>query len=568
VVQELFASGEFASRFELLARVGDAETVVYLAFDRRRSEKVALKFIDVPAQEPLRVALLSSLRAALRVRSPFVVSTYEVISAANTICVVLEFIPGKTLTQLCSSNEQLPFDEVVSILQSIVRGLNDIHRCGLVHRDLKRENVMVTDAGVVKIVDLGLLSVAQVPTVGVDAQTWVSTAEWIVGTPAYLPPEYFKLGAFDQRSDLYALGCLAYELLTGECPFPQRSFLDLVHSKLHGRFPSLAKRRPDCPVSLAGWVVHLLSVEPSGRYVDAVACHSALSIDGNKRTEDLVRAPDYGSRWRGLLERFATFCDRRRAPIWLVNLNEELLGKTDQRLARTGVLCAAFLVSCILIGGLLAEFGGENQPRVVSDPAANAGLSPLPATSPLWSRVSLFSDTVANRVLLERIVIADQSGTWIRLSTGETALPLDTASRETELEVVTATWPKQRICRKVVQRTDEDCLVTSDQELRHPIPDGAGGVFYLQASENEGWEAWHRGRVGLRQMSALHRPISALGTLDVNTLVLASPGPKGSEKTLLFLSSGVGTETAVAEVSLPRIERLLISPSPTGHPRN
>ncbi len=559
-MEELFARDDFAQRFELISSLGSGSTVVYLANDKSRNQKVVLKFIDAPKDADQRHASLKAVRESLRIHSECVVRTYEVISADSCICLVMEYIVGKTLAELVTPGIALPFDELTKILKSVTRGLSDIHRSGLVHRDLKLDNVMVSESGVVKIVDLGLMSPTQIVERAPDAGTWIHTADWIVGTPAILPPEYYRRGEFDRRSDLYALGCMAYELITGTSPFPQKTFLGLVNVKLKNLYPSLLKVCDDCPPYFAGWVTRLLETDPKLRFQN---CAEALEGLSNGATSpscvvSIVPLPPFPVRRE--LERLLSKFDRYDWAKGFVRWGEELLAMPDDVLRRAALSVTISLVVCGLmsLSAIWWVISSDLQAFPIVERNVSAVNSPLHGADEFESvcGASLYPGISRQRV--ERLGMIDGLGQGCALLDGRRLSLVEIEPAGQDFALFKSRWPKQEICRVDTPPSVESCIVSGLAEIDLPVSDGASGVYFVIREQSDGVprkraEVWHHGPRGRTQITSLHRPISALVAAPSGEGVFfTSPNPEGAA-VVLFYSSAVGEEVALAELdSQPR----------------
>jgi eukaryotic-like serine/threonine-protein kinase len=200
----------------VLARGG--MSTVHRATDTRLDRPVAVKVMDprLAADPVFRARFEREARSAARIDHPAVVDVYDqgtcVLGDGDPVVfLVMELVEGGTLRDVLRAAGPLPVAAAVAVLVPVLDGLAQAHRRGLVHRDVKPENVLISRTGEVKVADFGLVTAA--------AQAGVSHAGMILGTVAYLSPEQVTTGAADARSDVYAAGVLAYELLTGAPPF-------------------------------------------------------------------------------------------------------------------------------------------------------------------------------------------------------------------------------------------------------------------------------------------------------------------------------------------------------------
>ncbi len=252
-----------ADRFTLIEELGrGAMGVVWRAADHAQGSRiVALKTIraDSVITAEQRLRFKEEFRAMARLRHPNAIEVFDYGQLdAHTQFISMELVAGRELAALVATGP-LPIDEVIRILVALAQVLGFIHSRRLVHRDIKAANVFVREDGTVKLMDFGLMAQLGQPATG-----------GISGTPGYMAPELVRGGAIDGRTDLYALGCLAYELLTGALPFTGR-VLDVVRAHVGTPVPPLARRRPDAPEQLVALVHRLLEKDPAARPIDAAA---------------------------------------------------------------------------------------------------------------------------------------------------------------------------------------------------------------------------------------------------------------------------------------------------------
>jgi serine/threonine protein kinase len=249
-------------RFELLEQVGrGAMGVVWKARDNGRGKIVAIKMLrDLHVDDPEYVQRFArEVDLASSVRSPHVVRVRGFGAGKEGPYLVLEFVAGRSLRARLVDDGPFPPAEARDLLAQIAEALAAVHAVGIVHRDVKASNVLLTEDGVAKLTDFGIARDS-----GTKGLTHVGS---LVGTPAYMAPE----GPVDARSDLYSLGVLYYELLTGVLPFPSTNYQEVMLAHV-STAPDLT-RLPPSERELAGW---LLAKSPSARPSSAVAVLASL----------------------------------------------------------------------------------------------------------------------------------------------------------------------------------------------------------------------------------------------------------------------------------------------------
>ncbi len=212
-----------------IARGGMA--TVYLATDSRLDRPVALKIMHQHlAEDPtFRSKFVQEARSAARLTHPNVVNVFDQGINSQITYLVMEYLPGITLRELLGSHGKLTQEQTLDILQAIVAGVSAAHEAGILHRDLKPENVLLADDGRIKIGDFGLARATSSAT---------ATGQALLGTIAYLAPELLTRGTADQKSDIYSLGIMAYEMLTGSQPYTGERPMQIAMQHTNSRVPS------------------------------------------------------------------------------------------------------------------------------------------------------------------------------------------------------------------------------------------------------------------------------------------------------------------------------------------
>jgi len=254
--------GEAVGRFQILERLGGGGMgVVYKARDARLDRLVALKFLHLhqSADPRARARLMSEARAVSALDHPNLAVVHEIGEHRGQLFIAMAFYEGETLKKKLAHGP-LPVREALDYVVQIAEGLQRAHEAGIVHRDIKPANVLVTDRGQVKVVDFGI---AHVPGENVT-QTGMT-----VGTVAYMSPEQASGQTADQRTDLWSLGVLLYEMLAGERPFQGENVLATLDAIRHGEPKSLASLSPGIPEALVGVLRRLLQKDPEARTRDA-----------------------------------------------------------------------------------------------------------------------------------------------------------------------------------------------------------------------------------------------------------------------------------------------------------
>jgi len=252
-----------------IARGGMAS--VYLATDERLDRRVAVKVMHPGfADDPEFVARFNrEARAAAGLNHPDVVSVYDQGSDDGHPFLVMEYVPGETLRSVLRDRGRLSAAQAVAVMDHVLAALGAAHAAGLVHRDVKPENVLVTPDGRVKVADFGLARAAAGSTVTASSST-------LIGTAAYLAPEQVRDGTADARSDVYAAGVLLFELLTGVAPFTGESPVAVAYRHVNEDVPAPSSLVATVPGEIDALVLAATARDPEQRPADARALHASL----------------------------------------------------------------------------------------------------------------------------------------------------------------------------------------------------------------------------------------------------------------------------------------------------
>jgi len=252
---------------------------VFRARDTRLNRDVALKQLSDPslASDVARGRVLQEARAAAGLSHPSIATIYDVLDTAGGPTIVMEYVPGESLARHIARGS-LPPARAVEIGAQIADGLAEAHARGIVHRDLKPANIQITPEGRAKILDFGIAQAAaghddagSTPTVTAYGQVGR-----LAGTPGYMAPEHLGGGRADERTDIYALGVLLYEMLAGRPPYPAGDFLSTAMAVLKGDAPRVDELVPATPPLVSAIVERAMARAPGDRFQTAGELAEAL----------------------------------------------------------------------------------------------------------------------------------------------------------------------------------------------------------------------------------------------------------------------------------------------------
>jgi len=297
---------------ELLGKGGMG--VVYKARDTRLGRPVALKLLppDLTRDEDRKARFRQEALAAAKVTHPAIAQIYDVDESDEGLFIAMELVLGKTVKTLVQGRE-LDVLGALEIASQVASGLQKAHEAGIVHRDIKPENLIVTPDGHAKILDFGLAKLtepaAQKTPDGIShMETLAKTqAGFVLGTLRYMSPEQARGQAVDHRSDIFSLGIVLYEMVTGQLPFSGASALDTLHAIAFEETRPVTALRPNLPPSLQRVVTRCLRKRAPDRYPDAKELVADLkTVQREVESGISSKAPlaaRLSEQWRSLQER-------------------------------------------------------------------------------------------------------------------------------------------------------------------------------------------------------------------------------------------------------------------------
>jgi DNA-binding response OmpR family regulator len=251
-----------SERYEIVRVIGRGGMgVVYEARDRQLAETVALKVLNpslLDGDPGTLERFKSEIRLARRITHENVVRSHDFGEADGVCFVTMELVQGVTVRELLTTRGKLGVDTTLAIAAQLARALDAAHRQGVVHRDIKPDNIILDGNGVLKVMDFGIARFAA-------HMTTLTSSGITSGTPAYMAPEQLLEEPVDERTDLYATGVVLFECLTGRLPFVAANPIALIAKLLHSSPPDPAESCPDAPPALAATVRALLAKVPNDR---------------------------------------------------------------------------------------------------------------------------------------------------------------------------------------------------------------------------------------------------------------------------------------------------------------
>ena len=261
-------------RYEILQELGHgAMGVVYKAQDPKIGRIVAIKTLSAAGLgaelDQYRARFLVEAKSAGRLNHPNIVTVHDVTDdERGRPCLVLEYVEGTTLDRLVIE-EQIPLGRLLELIGQVARGLAFAHAHGVIHRDVKPANIMVTKGGVAKLSDFGIAKLEG---------TSMTIAGQVMGTPAFMSPEQCTGSGVDARSDIFSLGAVLYTLCAGDKPFPGDTFTTVAYKVVHTAPVPVRELNPALPEQLDEILKRCLAKAPSERYATADALAADLEV--------------------------------------------------------------------------------------------------------------------------------------------------------------------------------------------------------------------------------------------------------------------------------------------------
>jgi serine/threonine protein kinase/Tfp pilus assembly protein PilF len=323
--------GQVVSHYRILARLGEGGMgEVYVAEDINLGRRVAIKFPVLTSHErDYRARFLREARAVSELSNPHIATLYDYGETTDgRPFLVMELVKGETLGDMALKG-RLTLPRALEIIEAVAAALAEAHSRGIIHRDIKPSNIMVDERGRTKVLDFGLAKQLNEDSINVsepEAQTLLNLrtrSGAVLGTPAYLSPEQAMGGNVDARSDLFALGGVLYECVTGQPAFPGSSFIEIAANVIHVEPDRPSKLSPNIPSELDSIILKALSKEPDKRYQSSDALISDLrAIRGllqDDSSQTLIRPglPIFETR-RRTLTNLSQILIRPRVPVWYI----------------------------------------------------------------------------------------------------------------------------------------------------------------------------------------------------------------------------------------------------------
>lgn len=270
-------------RYEIIRAIGEGGMAnVYLGYDTILDRNVAIKILrgDLSNDEKFVRRFQREALSASSLAHPNIVEMYDVGEDNGLYYIVMEYIDGKTIKQLLKKRGSLTISEAIDIMLQLTDGMTHAHNSYIIHRDLKPQNVMIKDDGQIKITDFGIAMALN--------STQLTQTNSVMGSVHYLPPEQASGKGCTTKSDIYSMGIIFYELLSGSLPFRGDNAVEIALKHMRDPLPSLRDENPAIPQSIENIILRATAKNPKNRYDDAKSMHVDLltALDDERMNEE------------------------------------------------------------------------------------------------------------------------------------------------------------------------------------------------------------------------------------------------------------------------------------------
>ena len=267
-------------RYEIVKTIGEGGMAnVYLANDTILEREVAIKVLrgDLSDDEKFIRRFKREALSVSNLSHPNNVEVYDVGEEDGNYYIVMEYINGKTLKQLLQKRGALTLTEVIDIMSQLADGLSHAHEAYIIHRDIKPQNIMIEDNGLIKITDFGIATAIN--------STQLTQTNSVMGSVHYLPPEQANGKGSTIKSDIYSLGILMYELLSGSVPFKGDNAVEIALKHMKEKIPSIRKQNPTIPQSVENIIIKSTAKNPKNRYETVKEMYTDLQTAMDRQNE-------------------------------------------------------------------------------------------------------------------------------------------------------------------------------------------------------------------------------------------------------------------------------------------
>ena len=371
------AANMIGNRYIVSKLIGEGGMAdVYLAIDSVLKRQVAIKVLRGELNDdPVNLKRFQrEANAITNLSHPNIVEVYDVGEESNRNYIVMEYIPGKTLKQLIKARGALHPDEAINIMKQLVSATSHAHRNGIIHRDIKSQNVLIKDDGTVKLSDFGIASTS-------ESQQQLTQTDTVMGSVHYLAPELARGHQATVQSDIYSLGIVFYEMLTGNVPFRGDTAVQIALKHMHEEIPSVRAFNPDLPQSVENIVIRSTAKLKEDRYATADEMYNDLVT-----CLDLSRAREP----KLIVDSKAKQIQEEKA----VEHKVKVKVRKDRPKAGTFLAIAGAVALCVIAVYLLMLLNGKVGPETTKVPVPDVTNSSLSEAKDVLEQLNFIIETI------------------------------------------------------------------------------------------------------------------------------------------------------------------------------
>jgi serine/threonine-protein kinase len=272
-IQTLKSGDIIEGRYKYIDRIGrGAFGTVLLMEDTVVDERLILKFLNpnVAEDEEVMKRFVHELRYSRKITHKNVIRIYDFLYIQGNYAISMEYFPSHTLGSEVVNDKPMELKRAVGFGMDICTGMTVAHQVGIVHRDLKPANVLINQEGLLKIVDFGVAAAQR------EGDTQLTKTGYVIGSPKYMAPEQILGKKVDERADIYALGVIMYEMMTGVPPYSRGDHMSVMYQHVQGKARNPHEINPNLPPGLSDIVVRCMSVDKNKRFQTMIELSTAL----------------------------------------------------------------------------------------------------------------------------------------------------------------------------------------------------------------------------------------------------------------------------------------------------
>ncbi len=493
-------------RYQIIKSIGEGGMAnVYLAYDTILDRNVAVKVLrgDLAQDEKFVRRFQREALSASSLSHPNIVEVYDVGEDNGSYYIVMEYIEGKHLKELLKKRGKLTLTEVIDIMSQICDGMATAHDSYIIHRDIKPQNIMILDSGLVKITDFGIAMALN--------STQLTQTNSVMGSVHYLPPEQASGKGSTMQSDIYSMGILMFELLTGKLPFRGDNAVEIALKQLKEPIPNLKELVPELPNSIVNIVKRATAKNPKNRYNDAREMLNDIktAMDDSRADEKIIefKYPEVDEADRAAAAKRAkenvtqkTVVTKKAEPVVAKQVTEDEVKKENKLLLILGAIFTGIVVLVTAICVVLPRVTSVDNVKVpdVSDMVeveaeeklieeglhVNTELKEIPSDTIEEGKV-VKTDPAAGRTVKEGTEVT------IYISTGANSLVLEDYTGKNYIEIKAILESTYKMQVKVEQKEVDDpteykasLIIGQSPKAGEKVLEGGTVVLYIPNVED------------------------------------------------------------------------------------